>query len=148
MIIDTRDFGRVEVDAGSVFAFPEGLYGFEKDRTMALFVRTYDDIPFLYLQSVTNTVPCFLVFEPVDLFPGFAPEVDADDLKALEATSSSELMFLLIANVPDSVEGLSLNVKSPIAINPKTKIGRQIILQNDDYSLRYQPFSAEEGRDA
>jgi flagellar assembly factor FliW len=35
---------------------------------------------------------------------------------------------------------MSINIKSPLVLNPKTNKGRQVILQNADYSVRYQPF--------
>jgi len=145
MIIETRDFGRIEVEDSSVFDFPEGVYGFEHQRSLVLYVHTFDDIPFLYLQSINDTLPCFLVFEPKDMFPSFSPDIESGDLIALGASAAEDLTFLLIANVSDTVEGMSLNVKCPIALNSSTKKGRQVILQNPDYSLRYQPFAAGEG---
>ena len=50
----------------------------------------------------------------------------------------------LLANVPGAVEEMSINIKSPVVLNPKTKIGRQVILQNSDYKVRYQPFLNKE----
>lgn len=141
MEINTRDFGVIEVEEDAFFDFPEGVYGFEEDTCFALFCKTFDDIPFLYLQSVQNEIPCFLVFEPEDFYPNYAPMVSKEDLAACGAERAEDLVFLVIANVPDdSVEQMSLNIKSPIILNPKTRIGRQVILQNNDYSIRYQPF--------
>ena len=140
MEINTRDFGIIEIEEDALFDFPEGIYGFEEDTCFALFNKTFDGIPFLYLQSVQNVIPCFLVFEPEDFYPGYAPIVSKEDLAACGAERVEDLAFLVIANVPDSLEEMSLNIKSPIVLNPKTRIGRQIILQNNDYSIRYQPF--------
>jgi len=140
MKINTRDFGLVAVESNDIYDFPLGVYGFEDDTQFALFNKVFDDIPFLYLQSVLNTVPCFLVFEPGDFCPGYSPALSKEDLDSCGADNPNELVFLVIANVSDSIEQIALNMKSPIVLNPKSKIGHQVILQNEDYLVRYQPF--------
>lgn len=143
MKINTRDFGDIEVKESDLFNFPEGIYGFEEDTCFALFHKSFDDIPFLYLQSAQNVVPCFLVFDPEHFYPNFAPLLAEEDLGALKAEGPNELIFLVIANVSGPIEEMSINIKSPIALNPKTNIGRQVILQNSDYTVRHRPFSDE-----
>ena len=140
MEINTRDFGIIDIEEDAVYDFPQGVYGFEEDTCFAIFHKTFDDVSFLYLQSVQNIIPCFLIFQPEDFYAGYAPLLSQEDLAACGAESPEELIFLAIANVPDSIEEMSLNIKSPLALNPKTKIGRQVILQNPDYTVRYQPF--------
>jgi flagellar assembly factor FliW len=143
MIINTRDFGDIEVEDSDLFNFPEGIYGFEEDTCFALFHKSFDNVPFLYLQSVENIVPCFLMFEPRDFYSDYTPLLSDEDLGALGAESPNELLFLVIANVSDCIKEMSINIKSPIALNPKTNIGRQVILLNSDYTVRYRPFSDE-----
>lgn len=143
MEINTRDFGPITVDENDIFEFPEGIYGFEEDSRFALFTRAIDGMPFLYLQSIDNIIHCFLVFEPKDFYPGYSPMVSKEDLEDLEVNNIADLTFLLIANVPESIEEMSLNIKSPLILNPKSKTGYQVILQNPDYSVRYRPFLKE-----
>lgn len=147
MDINTRDFGIVQVEEDAIYAFPQGIYGFEEDTQFAVFQQVFDEVSFLYLQSTVNLIPSFLIFEPWDLYPDYKPKVSKEDLKACEAESIDELIFLAIATVPDDIQGLSINVKSPVALNPKTRKGRQIILQNPEYTVRYKPFqgSGKEG---
>ena len=144
MEINTRDFGPIQVDNDAIYDFPSGLYGFEEDNKFAIFAQTYEDISFLYLQSIEALDPCFLVFEPWDLYTNYTPVLSADDLAALEVKTVEDLMFLVIANVPKSIEELSINIKSPIVLNPKTKKAQQVILQNPDYPIRYKPFLQDE----
>lgn len=151
MEINTRDFGPVSVEEDAVYTFPEGVYGFEEERTFAVFRQSIEGLDFLYLQSASALDPCFLIFEPWDLFPGYAPAISKEDLAALDASGADDLILLAIATVPSRVAELSINVKSPVALNPKTRKGRQVILQNTDYPIRYQPFlpaSAEGKEDA
>jgi len=138
--IDTRDFGVIEVEEDAVYEFPEGIYGFEEETRFAIFSRPFEDISFLYLQSAKNHDPCFLVFEPWDLHPDYRPMVSPEDLAACEAESPDDLIFLVIATVHEKAEDLSLNMKSPVVLNPKTRKARQVILQNPDYQIKYRPF--------
>jgi flagellar assembly factor FliW len=141
--INTRDFGIVQVEEDAVYEFPDGIYGFEDDTRFAVFSRPFEDISFLYLQSVQNLVPCFLVFEPWDLYPDYRPNLSQEELEACQVESVEELIFLVIATVPSSIENLSINVKSPVVLNPKTKKARQVILQNPDYGVKYRPFQRD-----
>ncbi|MDD2294309.1 MAG: flagellar assembly protein FliW [Eubacteriales bacterium] len=144
MEINTRDFGAIQVDADAIYEFSEGLYGFEEDKEFAVFPKVFDDVSLLYLQSTKNATPCFLVFEPWDLHPGYDPILSAEDLDRCGAKTVDDLIFLVIATVRETVEELTINVKSPIVLNPKTKKAMQVILQNPDYSVRYRPFQKTE----
>ena len=141
MDINTRDFGTVSLDEDALYHFPEGLYGFENIQEYCVFSQSFDEeIAFLYLQAKDSLDPCFLVFEPWDLYPNYAPSLLEADLNALDSTGPEELIFLAITTISPNPEELSLNVKSPVVLNPKTRTGRQVILENRDYPIRFQPF--------
>lgn len=143
MEITTRDFGTVQVEDDAIYEFPEGLYGFEEDKQFAIFAKSFEDVSFLYLQSVQSPVPCFFVFEPWDLCPGYQPLLSKEDMAACGVKNIEELIFLVIASVPGSIEKLSINIKSPVVLNPKTRKARQVILQNPAYTARYLPFQKD-----
>ena len=140
MEITTREFGAVQIEEDAVYEFPEGVYGFETDRKFAVFSREIEGYSFLYLQSMDNIVPCFLVFEPWDMVSEYKPLMSKEDMDACEVDDIEELIFLVIATVPSHIEDLSINIKSPVVLNPKTRKAKQIILQNPDYNVRYHPF--------
>ncbi|QOX63967.1 hypothetical protein FRZ06_11795 [Anoxybacterium hadale] len=143
MNIHTRDFGIIPVEDDAVFDFQDGLYGFEDSKRFAVFEKSIDDISFLYLQSLDHEIPCFLVFEPWDLHPDYRPVLSPEDLSRCQVSSIDELIFLAIANVPSTIENLSINIKSPVVLNPKTRKARQVILQNPEYTVKYLPFQKD-----
>jgi flagellar assembly factor FliW len=145
MNLNTRDFGIIQVEDDAIFNFDDGLYGFEDSKKFAVFTKSIDDISFLYLQSLDHEIPCFLVFEPWDLYPSYQPVLSQEDLKLCQVDSIDDLIFLVIANVPSAIENLSINIKSPVVLNPKTRKARQVILQNPEYTVRYLPFQ-EDGK--
>lgn len=140
MDINTRDFSIVEVADDAIYQFPDGLYGFEDEKKFAIFQKSFEEVSFLYLQSVQNIDPCFLVFEPWDLYPDYQPVLTKEDMEACEVEKIDDLIFLVIATVPSSISELSINIKSPVVLNPKTRKAKQVILKNPDYTVRYQPF--------
>ena len=127
MEISTRDFGKVIVEDNSVYTFPNGIYGFEDVTEFALFVKVLEERP-------------FLVFDPEEFVEHYRPTLSEEDLAALGAQKDDELVFLVIATVPESVSDLSVNLKSPIVLCPTTKKATQCILQNSEYPIKYFPF--------
>jgi flagellar assembly factor FliW len=141
MDVSTRDFGIIQIEDDSVYSFPHGVYGFEDVDSFAVFMHDEDGVSFVYLQAVHSTHPCFLVFSPWDLIPDYDPRLSEEDLRFFDAASEKDLIFLVIATVPaDDVRKLSVNAKSPVVLNPLRMNGRQVILQNEDYSVRCRPF--------
>lgn len=143
MEINTRDFGIVEVEDDAIYEFDEGLYGFEDVKRFAIFAKDFDDISFLYLQAIDSIVPCFLVFEPWELHPDYQPSLTKEDMDLCQVDNIEDLIFLVIASVPSTIENLSINIKSPVVLNPKTRKARQVILQNPDYTVKYLPFNQD-----
>ena len=146
MEINTRDFGIIQIDNDAVYEFPDGLYGFEDDKNFSIFEKAFEDVSFLYLQSIDHLIPCFLVFEPWDLYPDYQPLLSKEDMELCQVDTIDELIFLVIASVPSTIKELTINVKSPVVLNPKTRKARQVILQNPDYTVKYLPFQ-QDGRE-
>jgi len=143
MEINTRDFGIVEVEEDAIYEFEDGLYGFEDVKRFAIFEKSFDEVSFLYLQAIDTIVPCFLVFEPWDLHPDYRPVMTKEDMEICQIDDIEELIFLVIASVPSAVAELSINIKSPVVLNPKTRKARQVILQNPEYTVKYLPFKQD-----
>ncbi|MDR2296026.1 MAG: flagellar assembly protein FliW [Clostridiales Family XIII bacterium] len=141
MDVTTRDFGIIQIEDDSVYSFPQGVYGFEDALSFAVFMHEEAGVSFVYLQAVHSAHPCFLVFSPWDMIPDYDPHMSEEDLRFLDVASEKDLIFLVIATVPaDDVRKLSINAKSPVVLNPLRMVGRQVILLNEDYSVRCRPF--------
>ncbi len=146
MEVQTREFGVIEVEEDAVYQFPNGVYGFEEEHQFAIFSREIEGYTFLYLQSTASLFPCFMVFEPWDMHDHYEPKLSQDDLSECQVEHLDDLIFLVIATVPANIQELSINIKSPIVLNPKTRKAKQVIVQNPDYGVRYYPF-LESGKD-
>lgn len=137
MQINSTVFGPVDVDVCDVYHLPDGLLGFDGIYHYALIQKQDEDITLRWFQAVDSSHPCFVVFDPFDIVDGYAPMVEPADLKALRCTDPSDLEYLVIAVVPEDVAKSTVNLKSPIAINRRENIARQVILANPDYPIRF-----------
>lgn len=135
MNIKTRDFGYIAVNEEDEITFTCGMYGFEEYKKYVILKDSPED-DVMYLQSLENSDLSFVLIDPYAVATGFDPSVNEEDLNDLETASESELKFLVIAIIKEEIKDSVVNLKSPIALNPKTRKAKQVILQNS-YPLRY-----------
>lgn len=135
MKIDTRDFGPLEIDADQIIEFCSPIYGFER---LSRFVLLYDDSvpgPFCRLQSLDEAEVCFVLVEPTAIIPEYAPAFSQDVRKLLALEPDETPVLRVMTVIPKDYAESTMNLKSPILINPAKKCAAQIILE-EDYPLR------------
>lgn len=137
MLVDTAVFGPMEVADDHIFSMPEGLYGFEQVGDFALVTQADDDVTLMWYQPVNGQLPCFVVFNPFDIIDGYDPVIESSDLRALNCGKGDKLEYLVIAVVPEDITRITVNLKSPIVLNKRNKLARQVILANKDYPIKF-----------
>jgi flagellar assembly factor FliW len=120
---------------GGLF-FPEGIPAFEEHTRFTLIddERYY---PIRTLQSLVEAEVGFLVVDPHLVVPGYAPDLADQDLGALELERDQvlDLLCLLVVHRDGQV---TANLKAPVAINRARRRGKQLILVDERFPLRYQ----------
>lgn len=142
MLIETRDFGTVEVAEDTIIDFPDGVYGFEDSKRFVLF-DTGSASGVMQLQCVDSPHPRFIVLDPFALVEDYAPQLPSGALEKLRAASPEQVNLFSIAVVPEDFKKATANLKSPVAIHFAERLGAQLILDNKDYPVRYQLFAPE-----
>lgn len=142
MNINTRDFGEITVSEEDIINFTSGMYGFDDYKDYVILKDDpKDDI--MFLQSIDNIDLSFVIVDPYAIFRNYEPSLNEEDLNELSVKNEDSLKFLVIAIIQENIKDSVVNLKSPIAINPKTRRAKQVILQNA-YPLRYNILVAEE----
>jgi flagellar assembly factor FliW len=141
--IQTKYFGQVEYDEEDVLHFPNGLFGFEEEREFLLLPFADSGGNMLSLQSVHTQGLAFVVLNPLSLCSDYDPALPEEELKALEVAHSYDLGYYVLCVVKHPVSQSTVNLQCPVAINPKTRQARQVILEDDRYEMRHplQEFS-------
>ena len=148
MIINSRDFGQVEIDDDEILHFPEGIYAFEDIKRYALLSGGDEDNPFMWLQALEGEKPCFIVLDPLSLpeiFSSYKPCIPQEALDRLELTDSAAARVLVIAVIRDELADSTVNLASPLVINSVSKTAMQVLLQQEEYGYRHKLFAASGG---
>ena len=117
--------GRINYEPDRVLSFPEGIYGFEKDRRYVL----WDDtryFPFRWLISEDNPDIMFPVLDPRLVVPEYTPPWEEPALDSVLA------IVTLGGENP-----VTMNLRAPILFSSRTRTGKQAILADSEYPLRY-----------
>ena len=140
MTVKTRDFGAIELDDKAVLEFATPIFGFDKLRRYVVLSDEEMGAGLFWLQALEDEEVCFILLDPLDLGLDYFPEVPADAPEEL----GQEPVVRVIAVVPQDFKDTTVNLKSPILINPKTQRAAQVIL-DADYPIRLRVFDGEDG---
>ena len=146
MIIKTKYFGDMEVTEAELIDFPEPMLGFEDSRKYII-IQFYDDSDsLLCLQSADKPDLALVLVNPHYVLEKYSPALAPEDLSALKANEDTPLAFYNIAVVREDWKDSTVNLRCPIAVNPKKMLGKQIIMEDTSYSMRHPlDFAAQEG---
>lgn len=136
MQIATTRFGAIDIADDQLLQFAEGLLGFETI-TQYVLIDMPGDGPFKWLQAVADPDLAFVVTDPALFWPDFHPEVRTSELKGL---GDGETLLIVLVVVPDDPTQATANLFAPLAINPSTRQGKQLILADSNHSMREPLF--------
>ena len=142
----TKYFGEIEYTKEELLTFPAGLFGFEDEQSFLLLPFS-DEGTLFSLQSVKTPELAFTLMHPFTLSPGYAPVLRDEELKSLGVESSEELYYYVMCTVKEPVGESTINMRCPLAINPDTRRGMQVILDGDKWEMRHRLAEFEREQD-
>ena len=155
MQINSRLFGTIDIEDGKIIDFPNGIIGFEDYHKFALIFDSEKEssASIMWLQSLDEPELAFPVVDPMHIHADYNPVVEDEWLEPIGGICKPEDVFVLvILTVPSDLTAMTANLKAPVIINTDTRKGSQIIVNNEDYSVRYnvydyvQSLKKEEGK--
>ncbi|MBU4304418.1 MAG: flagellar assembly protein FliW [Candidatus Omnitrophica bacterium] len=117
--------------------FPEGIIGFAEHKEYAV-INEKSKEPFVLMQSEKDSGLNFVVVDPREIMPDYNPSLSEADKLALGVESVEECQCFSIVTIPQDSDKISVNLLAPILINQRRGIGRQVVLQDQNYSLQHQ----------
>lgn len=136
MKISTTRFGEIEVEQEHIFCFPQGIPGFEHIHEY-LFIQNPEDLPFCYMQSVTQADLAFIVTDPFVFYPDYDFEIPEESVGELELSEPRDVKVWSIVTVQGKLENATINLSAPVVLNMNTNKGKQIILNHSPYKTRH-----------
>ena len=78
----------------------------------------------------------FLALDPRQVLDGYRRELSDGDRARIGADAATPLLWLTLVSV-EANGAVSVNLRAPIVINPKTMMGQQVLPHDCVYSLRH-----------
>jgi len=126
--------GKVKVKKRQIITFEKGLYGFEQVKKYILLDAPHS--PFKWLCAINDEIS-FMVINPKIVDDNYSFRIDTV-LEKIDAPNESNIAILCLIAISDNIQNMTVNLKSPLVINKKNNKAVQIILNKDNYELRYK----------
>ncbi|HLJ55961.1 MAG TPA: flagellar assembly protein FliW [Chthonomonadaceae bacterium] len=133
----TTRFGEIDVDPDLVIDLVEGMIGFESCHEFVV-VRHDDRSAFRWLQSLDEPAIAFPIVEPVSVRPDYAPTISDSDARLLGLKQDTPTLLFVVVCVPGGdPKAMTANLLAPLVINGFTRMGKQVIVQDEGYGTRH-----------
>lgn len=142
MLIQTKYFGKIDLEESKIITFDQGIMGFEecKQYTILYDIEDGENPAISWLQSTQEPGLALPVINPFTIKPDYNPVVEDELLKPLGEINEDNLVLLLTVTVPADIKNMSVNLKAPFIINVDTRKGCQAIVENQDYEIKYKVY--------
>ncbi len=135
-ILHSPYLGTIPFEGDSVISMPEGLIGFPGLKRFLL-LEHGKDMPFLWFHSIDEPHIAFMVMDPLLIRPDYRISVREREIRDIGGVRKEDLIILAIVTIKDDHPRITVNLKAPVIIDIKTRKGKQILLEEDTYPLRY-----------
>ncbi|MBF0431970.1 MAG: flagellar assembly protein FliW [Fibrobacteria bacterium] len=118
-----------------IILFPSGIPGFENSkRFIIISVPEYE--PFHWLQCIEGERIRFAIINPLVFKPDYNPKINRAEIGTLNISEPKDLLMYVIVTLRSPLSDSSVNLMGPLFVNFKTKTGKQIIIEDNAYSVR------------
>ncbi len=135
MIVETEAFGAVDVAERDIITFAQGILGFPDYTDYVLLPQR--ETAFAFLQSIEEPSLRFVVIMPELVRPDYTCSLSEAQAQELAIQSAADAEVFAIVTVPDDVTAMTVNLQAPVIVNPRHRLGKQIVLMDGDYHTRH-----------
>lgn len=136
MELKTKYHGIKAYQEDEVITFSKGLPGFEDLTKYILFPIEENDI-FNILHSIENEDIGFVVISPFLVMKEYEIDIDDPIVEELHIKDQKDVIVFNTVTINSDVSKITTNLKAPIIINTREKLGEQIIVDNSNYLIKY-----------
>ncbi|MCR5608974.1 MAG: flagellar assembly protein FliW [Lachnospiraceae bacterium] len=142
MLIKTKCFGEIDIAEDMIIEFADGLMGFEDLKRYTILYNNEEGkkSSISWLQSVDEPALALPIINPFLVKEDYNPVVEDELLKPLGDINEENLAVFLVLTVPSDLTKMTANLKAPLLVNADTKKGQQVIVENQDYVVKYNVY--------
>ncbi len=134
--LSTTRFGDIDIDESRAIVMRGGILGFEHLKRYVFLVQDEENL-FCWLQCVDNGSLAFVLIDPFVIKPDYRPVIQDSDIELLEIKSPEDVILMSIVTIYPDPFKVTANLKAPIVINVRERLGKQIVLDREDYPVQY-----------
>lgn len=139
MRVNTEFHGVKEYEDKDIITFNKGLPGFLDLKKFIIF-QVEENEMFSILQSIEDENIGLVVISPFSKFEDYEFKLSDEKIEELKITIPEDVIVLNTVTLHSEIEEITTNLKAPIVINIKERLGEQIILDNDKYLIKQPLF--------
>lgn len=150
MKVETRVFGEIDIEEDKIITFPNGIIGFPE---LTRFTLIHDEEKGIgagirWLQSLEELGFAMPVMDPLVVKDNYNPEVNDELLEPAGNVTPDNMLVLVTVTVPADITQMTVNLRGPIIINADEKKACQIIVDGEDYPVKYPIYEILQARKA
>ena len=115
--------------------FEKGLPGFENYKNFEI-NEIEENQKFKVINSIDDKNIGFIAVSPFDIKKDYEIKLDDDTINSLKIDKPEEVLLLNIVTLGKKLENSTVNLKAPLVMSVKNKLGVQLILQDDKYNIK------------
>lgn len=137
--VKTRYNGEVVIEKEKIIQFPGGIPGFPDNKEYFI-LNMGESSPFCILQSVDTEELGFVIVDPFTFYQDYAFELPDYLTGLLQIDEENDILIYSIVTLGESLKTSTINLQSPIIINSKKKLGKQLIMNTDEYHTKHSLY--------
>lgn len=146
MVAETKFFGTIDIEDDKLITFPMGIIGFENLKHFAIIYdkEREERSNISWLQSMEEPLMVMPIINPIDISEGYNPIIEDELMKTIGSPSDDDVLIFTSMSIPSDLTKMTANFKAPFIINTATRQGMQVIVENEDYPVKYNVYDAIE----
>ncbi|OEF99499.1 hypothetical protein BHF71_08755 [Vulcanibacillus modesticaldus] len=132
-------FGEIDYKDEDIIVFENGIPGFEDEKEFII-IPMEKDGQLSVLQSIKTPVLSFIIANPFVFFHDYEFEIDEQTKAELSIEKIENVTVWGILTISEDFQKSTINLKAPLIINLKSKKGKQLILDRQNYLTKTPLF--------
>lgn len=136
MKFETKYHGIIEYDESEVIHMVKGMTAFETLKKYVL-LPVEDNEVFKLFHSIEDSYIGFIVLSPYYVKKDYKVDLDSNVIEELNIKDEKDVLIVNTVTLSDKIEEITTNLSAPIIINIKERLGKQIIISENEKMVKY-----------
>ncbi|WP_191557265.1 flagellar assembly protein FliW [Metabacillus idriensis] len=137
MFIQTKYHGETIIDEAQKVTFEHGIPGFIEEKHFIM-LPLEEGSSFFILQSIQSPNTAFVVTSPFFFFKDYEFDLDESTKELLMIESPNDVEVYVILTVSEPFTNSTANLQGPLILNKGKKLGKQLILNQPEYTTKHR----------